>query len=78
MRILKPVRMRSKFGRSLPGAFRGPGAPVLAVLRINGQFFAVVPATKAKKARWRAEAIDAWRYMALIFVFSMGSKPGEH
>jgi multidrug efflux pump subunit AcrA (membrane-fusion protein) len=60
------------------GIHEGPVIPVLAVQRINGQFFAFVAAKEGKGTVARQRAVKLGDTTGNDFVVLDGLKPGEH
>jgi len=60
------------------GIHEGPVIPVLAVLRINGQFFAFVAVTEGKGTVARQKPLKLGDTVGNDFVVLDGLKPGDH
>jgi multidrug efflux pump subunit AcrA (membrane-fusion protein) len=73
VRIAQQVRAQITWG-----IHEGPVIPVLAVQRINGQFFAFVAAKEGKGTVARQRAVKLGDTTGNDFVVLDGLKPGEH
>jgi multidrug efflux pump subunit AcrA (membrane-fusion protein) len=73
LRIAQQVRAQVTWG-----THQGPVIPVLAVQRINGQFFAFVSANEGKGAVVRQKLVKLGDTIGNDFVVLDGLKPGEH
>lgn len=73
VRIAQQVRAQVTWG-----IHEGPVIPVLAVLRINGQFFAFVSVNEGKQTMARQRLVKLGDTLGNDFVVLEGLKPGEH
>ena len=73
MRIAQQVRAQITWG-----IHEGPVIPVLAVQRINGQFFAFVAANESKGAVARQRVVKLGDTVGNDFAVLDGLKPGDH
>ncbi|HYL86909.1 MAG TPA: efflux transporter periplasmic adaptor subunit, partial [Candidatus Angelobacter sp.] len=72
-RIAQQVRAQITWG-----IHDGPVIPVLAVLRINGQFFAFVSVNESKGTVARQRALKLGETLGNDFAVLDGLKPGDH
>jgi multidrug efflux pump subunit AcrA (membrane-fusion protein) len=73
LRIAQQVRAQITWGMR-----EGPVIPVLAVQRINGQFFAFVSMSEAKGTVARQKTLKLGETMGNDFAVLEGLKPGDH
>src|SRR5260370_32199689 len=73
LRIAQQVRTQITWG-----VHEGPVIPVLAVLRINGQFFAFVAVNEGKGTVARQKPLKLGDTAGNDFVVLDGLKPGDH
>jgi RND family efflux transporter MFP subunit len=73
VRVAQQVRAQVTWG-----IHEGPVIPVLAVLRINGQFFAFVSVKEGKETIARQRLVKLGDTVGNDFVVLDGLKPGEH
>src|SRR6266446_2013602 len=73
LRIAQQVRAQITWG-----THEGPVIPVLAVQRINGQFFAFVSAKEAKGTVARQKTLKLGETLGNDFAVLEGLKPGDH
>jgi len=73
LRIAQQVRAQITWG-----AHEGPVIPVLAVLRINGQFFAFVSVNEGKGTVARQKLLKLGNTVGNDFAVLDGLKPGDH
>src|SRR5258708_374820 len=73
LRIAQQVRAQVTWG-----VHEGPVIPVLAVLRINGQFFAFVAVSEGKGTMARQRPLKLGDTIGNDFVVLEGLKPGDH
>jgi RND family efflux transporter MFP subunit len=73
LRIAQQVRAQITWG-----VHEGPVIPVLAVLRINGQFFAFVAASEGKGTVARQKLLKLGNTVGNDFAVLDGLKPGDH
>jgi multidrug efflux pump subunit AcrA (membrane-fusion protein) len=73
LRIAQQVRAQVTWG-----SHQGPVIPVLAVLRINGQFFAFVAVNEGKGTIARQRALKLGEAIGNNYAVLEGLKPGDH